>query len=337
MNIWWLAGLFFCSLALTGLCRHYALRISMLDIPNARSSHVVPTPRGGGLGVVVTFFIGSGILAWFSEVPPTDLVGVVSASGLVAAIGFADDHFQIPSIVRMTVHVVAAVLFLYVVQTLPTVPWFVTQLSLGWLGYYIAAVSLVWLLNLYNFMDGIDGIAGAEAVSVAVGGIFILWLNGSSSGYTWWLAIIAVAAAGFLYWNRPPARIFMGDVGSGFVGFVFGCFALLTSGQGGINLWTWLILLAVFAVDATVTLVRRILRGERFWQAHRSHAYQILSRSYNSHTKVTVGVLLINFFWLLPWAVLSAHLPYFSPMCATAAVLPLVVFAVKVGAGTTDT
>lgn len=308
----------------------------MLDIPNERSSHVSPTPRGGGLGLVLTFFAGSGLLACFSDIPAAVLIGVLAAGALVAAIGFADDHYHVPAILRLAVHVFASLLVLYCMQRVPVVPWFSTQIAPGWFGYAIAAVSLVWLLNLYNFMDGIDGIAGVEAVSVVTGILLIAWRNGSYALYGPWLAIFGVAAAGFLVWNWPPARIFMGDVGSGFVGFIFGCFALLTSGQEGINIWTWMILLAVFVVDATVTLIRRILRGERFWQAHRSHAYQIASRRYKSHARVTTAVLLINIFWLLPWAVMSTHWLFFAPVCAFAAVFPLVVLAVKIGAGTTN-
>lgn len=334
MNSWWLAALFLCSFVLTGLCRLYALRIRMLDIPNARSSHAVPTPRGGGIGLVLTFLIGSSLFVRHSVVPDTIIVGVMLAGALVATVGFVDDHHHLPAVLRLAVHALASLILLYVVKMIPVVPWFSTQLSLGWFGYVMAGISLVWLLNLYNFMDGIDGIAGVEAVSVVGGAILILWMNSSHGFYGLWLAALGVAVAGFLVWNLPPAKIFMGDVGSGFVGFVLGCFAVLTSGQQGINIWTWLILLAVFIVDATVTLIRRLLRRDRFWQAHRSHAYQILSRRYNSHARVTIGVLLINVFWLLPWAIVSARMPFYALFCVLVAVLPLVVLAVKVGAGT---
>ncbi len=336
MSSWWLAGLFLCSLALTGLCRLYALRIRMLDIPNVRSSHTTPTPRGGGLGLVLTFLIGSSLFVRHSDIPDTIIIGVVLAGALVATAGFVDDRYHLPAVLRLVVHVLASLILLYVIQIIPVVPWFSTQLALGWFGYVIAGISLVWLLNLYNFMDGIDGLAGVEAVSVVAGAILILWLNGNYDPYGPWLAVLGVAVAGFLVWNLPPARIFMGDVGSGFVGFIIGCFAVLTSGQQGINLWTWCILLAVFIVDATVTLIRRLLRGERFWQAHRSHAYQILSRRYDSHARVTIGVLLINVLWLLPWAIISARMPSYALFCVLVAVLPLVVLAVRVGSGTTN-
>ncbi len=297
----------------------------MLDIPNVRSSHSVPTPRGGGLGLVLTFMFGSILYAVFSEIPAGIIGGVMLSSALIAIVGFVDDHYHLPAPLRLAAHILASVLFLYSVE-----------LNMGWLGYAVACFSMVWLLNLYNFMDGIDALAGAETVFVVAAVIFILWLDGGYFPYGPWLAVLGVAVGGFLVWNRPPAKIFMGDVGSGFLGFTLASFAILTSSQQGVNVWTWLILSAVFIVDATVTLLRRIVRGECFWKAHRSHAYQILSRRYCSHLRVTVAILAVNICWLLPWAVISARWPSSGFLCALAAIFPLLILALRIGAGTTN-
>ncbi|MDQ6959827.1 MAG: hypothetical protein Q9M27_02270, partial [Mariprofundaceae bacterium] len=169
----------------------------------------------------------------------------------------------------------------------------VWTLSLGWFGNVLAALGIVWLINLYNFMDGIDGLAGGEAVTVAVGGAILLGLGGAMD-----LALVALllaaASGGFLIWNWPPARIFMGDVGSGFLGYVFAIIALASEKAGAVPAIVWVVLLAIFIFDATYTLMWRVLNGERWYAAHRSHAYQRLVQGGWSHLRVTNTLLCIN-------------------------------------------
>lgn len=336
MNIWWMVGFFFCSLFLIGACRRYALRVHMLDIPNARSSHITPTPRGGGIGMVLTFLAGSILTASSSALPPGVMANALLACSLVAIIGFIDDHYPLSTLLRLSVHALSSVILLSTIEVPNLLPWTASGTHIYGLDYLILGIALVWLLNLYNFMDGIDGIAAIEGLSVICGALFILWINGSLEVYGSWIGILGMSVAGFLIWNWPPAKIFMGDVGSGFLGFTLGCFAILTSVNQGINIWSWFILLAVFIVDATVTLLRRLCRGDRFWMAHRSHAYQILSRRYKSHGKVTLGVLLINTIWLLPWAYLSTVDSFYPLFCVPAATLPLIILVFRIGAGTTN-
>src|SRR5690606_17291136 len=183
--------------------------------------------------------------------------------------------------------------------------------ELAWFGHALAALYLVWLLNLYNFMDGIDGIASVEAICVALGGALVYLLSVSASGVAasgGWLppVLLAAAVAGFLVWNFPPARIFMGDAGSGFIGIVLGVLSIQAAAMQPALLWCWLILLGVFVVDATQTLLRRLLRGEKVYEAHRSHAYQFAARACGRHLPVTLAVLALNVLWLLPVAVLVA-------------------------------
>ena len=180
-------------------------------------------------------------------------------------------------------------------------------------------------------MDGIDGIAGVEAICVAGGGALIIRLNNGDAAQSFWLMTLAAATLGFLFWNWPPAKIFMGDACSGFLGFILGIFALVTSATAGINLWSWLILLGIFLTDATITLIRRILRKEKFYKAHRSHGYQILSRRFNSHLKVTLYCLFINIFWLFPLASLASFHSEWGAVCALIAFSPLVTLAFIIG------
>ena len=171
----------------------------------------------------------------------------------------------------------------------------------------LVVVALVWLLNLYNFMDGIDGIAGIEALSstLVVGMLFLFAFD--NQGLSSLNLLMFASVIGFLVWNFPPAKIFMGDTGSGFLGLMLGALALYSSHIAAQMFWVWLIMLGVFIVDATYTLSRRLLRGEKVYEAHRSHAYQYASRKYGSHRPVTLATLMINLCWLSPWAIVVSY------------------------------
>ena len=167
------------------------------------------------------------------------------------------------------------------------------------------------MVNLYNFMDGIDGIAGVEATMAGAVGAMLSWYTGLPS-IAVCAAVVAAGAAGFLVWNRPPAKIFMGDVGSGVLGFFFAVIALASETRGGPPLIVWAGLLGVFIVDATATLVRRVLHGEKWYSAHRSHAYQRAVQAGWSHARVTGAVMLINVLLALA-AVVAGALPSTLP------------------------
>lgn len=336
MSFWWYPTLFLGSVVLTGLIRFLALRIELLDIPNGRSSHTIPTPRGGGVAIIITFFLGGLPLLFAGAVSEPMFYGACVCGGMIALVGIVDDYKSLSPALRFMVHTIAAIAVCYVVPVPPLIPFAVDRPDLAWLAYILMVLGLVWFVNLFNFMDGIDGIAGGQVVTVGAGAAFILWLNRGDSGDIQWLLVLVLAGLGFLCWNRPPAKIFMGDGGSGFLGFMFGYLALFTAAEGRINHWSWLILQGVFLVDASVTLLRRIWRGERFYQAHRSHAYQILSRRYQSHAKVTMGVIVINIVWLTPLAALAAHYTHFSHLITAVAISPLIVFAFSVGAGKSE-
>ncbi|MBA6118448.1 glycosyltransferase family 4 protein [Pseudomonas sp. NC26] len=320
------------SLAMTAALRRYALSRSLLDIPNARSSHTLPTPRGGGVAFVMSFLIAMLVLGWSGVVPTALLVGVLGAAGLVALIGFMDDHGHIAARWRLLGHFLAAGWGLYWLGGMPPLTLFGLQLDLAWLGAMLGALYLVWLLNLYNFMDGIDGLASIEAICACLGGCLLYWLTGNTQAL-WLPLLLAATVAGFLFWNFPPARIFMGDAGSGFLGIVLGLLALQAGWINPLLFWGWLILLGVFVVDATFTLVRRLLRGEKVYEAHRSHAYQHASRQYGSHLPVSLAVAAINLGWLLPIAVAVVVLQLDGAVGTLVAYGPLTLLAIKYRAG----
>jgi Fuc2NAc and GlcNAc transferase len=334
MAFWWLLpAVFVFSLGMTGLLRRYALARSLMDIPNARSSHSVPTPRGGGVAIVLSFLFALPLLAIIQGLPWAPIIALVGAGAWVALVGFLDDHGHIAARWRLLSHFGASIWALYWLGGLPPIAVFGFTLELGWAGHGLAAIYLVWLLNLYNFMDGIDGIASIEAVCVCLGGGLLYFLSGSAIEDAAFVLVLAMAVGGFLLWNFPPARIFMGDAGSGFLGVVLGILSLQAAAAEASWLWAWLILLGVFVVDATFTLLRRLLRGDKVYEAHRSHAYQFASRRFGRHLPVTLAVAAINLFWLLPMALWVGLGGLDGVVGLILAYFPLVGLAVKFRAG----
>jgi Fuc2NAc and GlcNAc transferase len=320
---------------LTWILWSYLVRLGPMDIPNLRSSHKIPVPRGGGLSIVLVFLVA---IAWLVQERALD-TGLARALGgggiMIAGVGFLDDHVSLSVWLRLSVHFFAAGCALWWLRKLP-----ILQLSHG--GHFsgglvqvLTLFGLVWLTNLYNFMDGIDGLAGMQAVIVC-GLIGFLFLRSGMQGFAQTAWLLAAASGGFLIWNWAPARIFMGDVGSGFLGFVLGVLAISSSAVHPRLAWPWSILLAVFIVDSTVTLMWRVLNGKRWYQAHCSHAYQHAARELDSHWKVTLTVAAINLVWLFPLAWEAFVRPAAGPTLCFVAIAPLAYTAILCRAGRSD-
>lgn len=289
------------SWAGTGLFRRHASASRWLDLPTARSSHTVPTPRGGGVAIVVSFLLwvtALGLAGWCES---RLSIAIVGSGFLVASLGYLDDRRSLPARWRFLGHAVAGVWALWWLGTIPSVPVLGMLVDLSYAGPVLCGLYLVWMVNLFNFMDGIDGIASVEAITTTLGGALLWWLTGSGTG--WSVALVfAACVAGFLVWNFPPAKIFMGDAGSGFLGLMVALLSLWCGQSRPALFWSWFILIGFFMVDATTTLVRRVSRGERFFEAHRAHAYQYAARSVGGHLPVTLACGVINVLWLLPIA-----------------------------------
>jgi len=327
-----LSSLVLCAV-LTGAARRLALSLGVMDVPNDRSSHRMVTPRGGGVAIVVATSAAMIVCAYLGTVQLRMLIAMLGGGAAVAAVGFLDDRRGVPAGARLAVHVAASIW---------TVAWLggFTSLAVGshaalpgWLGQTLAVLAIVWTLNLFNFMDGIDGLAASEAVFVAGAGAILTASVAPESAASAAAAVFACACAGFLPWNWPPARIFMGDVGSGYLGYAIATFTLQAARGHPAMLWVWLILGGVFFVDATLTLLRRSLRGERVHHPHRSHAYQWLARRWQSHRRVTSIAIAVNLSWLLPCAIFAACHPRQAPWLALLGCAPLAVLAWMAGAG----
>jgi Fuc2NAc and GlcNAc transferase len=333
-TLWGCAFAIALSWVLTWRVRRMALVRGILDQPNERSSHFVPTPRGGGIAIVITTTVGLLLLFAAGELDLHLAVALIGGGTAVAVVGFLDDRRQLPARIRLAVHIGAALWALISLGGLPPLRVGGHIALLGPVGYVLGVLGIVWALNLFNFMDGIDGIAASEAVFVVWGAAFVA---GASGGAYAAGMVVGAACCGFLLWNWPPAKIFMGDVGSGYLGYVIGVLAVAAARDNPAALWIWLILGGVFFVDATVTLIRRALRRERLYEAHRSHAYQRFARRWQSHGRATMAALAIDFCWLLPCALFAIKHPPLAAWIAVVALAPLAILVFFTGAGRAET
>lgn len=263
---------FLASWLATGIARGYALHKQLIDTPDdPRRNHVCATPRGGGIAMAIVILAACLWLA-FSRHHAWGMLGLGLV--LVAGIGWWDDHRPLAARWRLLVHVIAAGCLA------------VGGLGFGWpwwlaLGALFAAVVLI---NIWNFMDGIDGIAASQAILVAAA-TGLLLAPGVMQGFA---LIVALTVAGFLPWNFPKARIFMGDVGSGALGYVLAGMWAMGFAENMRTGWLLMLPLSAFLIDASLTLLRRILRRDRWWEAHSTHSYQLLARRLSSHVLVSL-------------------------------------------------
>lgn len=305
------------SCLLTLVLRRRALSKGMLDVPNSRSSHSVPTPRGGGLAIVVAAELAAAYLWVRGQITPGLFAVLFLGGGAVAAIGYADDARGLKARTRFIVHLLAATGAVVLLggaalgtAVLPAFPAAV--------GLLVLVLAACWSVNLFNFMDGIDGIAASEFVFVCLAAAGLMVISRGFDGTASLLVLLAAATAGFLVWNWAPAKIFMGDVGSGFLGYLIAVLALYCSSIEGLSIWTWMILYSIFVADSTVTLMRRMVNGARWYEAHRSHAYQHLSRRWNSHSRVCWAMGAVNVLLVAPLAYLSDRFPQYGMSMALA-------------------
>jgi Fuc2NAc and GlcNAc transferase len=318
---------------LTWMVRGFAVSRGVIDVPNERSSHSVPTPRAGGIAIVTTVLVTVALHGAYSQTWPGLKAALLLGGTLVAVIGFIDDWRPIAAWVRLSIHFLAVAWCAWSLGALPPINFGFSVWHPGLVGAACAVVFLVWFVNLYNFMDGVDGIASVEAISVGGIAAALLAEYGGDASTVWVLVVFVSAVGGFLLWNWPPAKIFLGDTGSGFLGIALGAIAWATVTSGQLSAWVWLILVGSFVSDATVTLFRRWRRGERLQAAHRSHAYQRLSRRFGSHLKVTLIFLAINLGWLGPLAWAATVWPSSGGVLTLVAWTPLAILAWRRGAG----
>ncbi len=293
---WLLAGFLITVLLVRGAIG-YARRRGMLDLPGQRRSHHVPTPRGGGAGIVVAMLVCLPGVGWsWSGVWAGHLVlaGLCVALLLVALAGWWDDHRSLPILPRLGAQLLGVALFSVSLVAIG-MPWW-------WLPLLLAGGA--WSINLHNFMDGIDGLLAQQVIFVGGGLAAVAWMA-SQPVLALFAACLAVSTLGFWCFNRPPARIFMGDVGSGSVGLLIFAFSAMLWQVDHDLLWPALILSSAFVVDASLTLLTRIWLGRRWYAAHREHLYQWLVRCWGTHARVDAAYMGWNMLVAAPLAWLA--------------------------------
>lgn len=296
---------------LTNVMRSLSLRHRILDIPNARSSHQIPTPRGGGVAIVTVFLLSLSTLVLMHKTPWDLSVALLGGGFMIALLGYLDDLYQIKNSYRLSLHFAASLWALYFIGGFPIIDVGIAHIVNPKVGFFLGLLGIVWSINFYNFMDGIDGLAGMQGLFMAISASVLLSYLGVSA-ISLVFALVAATLLGFTILNFPPAKIFLGDVGSGFLGFVFAVLSIYCAKQLLLPLNFWLILSGVFLWDATFTLFYRIGKGDRWYQAHREHAYQALILRGLSHQQVTLGILGFNVLVLLPLSVAALFKPAHS-------------------------
>ena len=325
-----LLSVFACSLVGNYFYPRLAMRLRIHAVPNYRSLHPQTMPRGAGI-VVAAVHLTAVAIAYRLGVIDGDYLMVFCVGGLaVAMVGIADDRFELPAVFRLAVQIAAALWILFWFGGMPPLGMGSLLVDLGWLGSVLAALGMVWFFNLFNFMDGVDGMATSGTIYVTAAAALILMWN-DDAALALLAALLCAAAAGFAYFNWPPAKVFLGDAGSSFFSYTIAALILGSLWSDGMSLWTWLILLGYFVVDTTVTLLIRMFRTKKWYHAHRAHAYQNLARLWGDHLRVVRLVLLIELLWLLPLALLSVQLHAFAPAITVLAFAPIVVFVVRNG------
>jgi len=287
---------FICSLLLTRSLSTPGTWFYILDHPNERSLHDSPTPRAGGLAIIIAIAVFLGFLSVTTDFRLSGIFWLAIASVLVAVVSYIDDHMSLPFLLRLIVQTTAAGLLIYGGFSISDIqfPGFLLELP-DLVSYLITGLFIVWMTNLYNFMDGMDGFAGGMTV-IGFGTLALVgWLAGNDD-FMLVNIVIAAATAGFLVFNFPPARIFMGDVGSSFLGFLVAGNSIWASKLEILPLWFSILIFSPFIVDATVTLLRRLINGEKIWEAHKTHFYQILAQSGWGHKRTVLweyGLMLL--------------------------------------------
>ncbi len=349
--------IFFLSIALTKVNILLAERINFKSIANERSSHFEPVANGGGLSFLLITVLGLFFFKDFQGFSVENSNYFLIASFLIGIIGYIDDLKDISPLPRFLFQVFAASLVILSFSRFPHINFFDFIISNKIMVSVFGIIFLVWLTNLYNFMDGIDGLATLQGIFILFSYFFIIFvagddlleINQEKLFFLHSIIILMSALFGFLIFNFPNSSIFMGDVGSSFLGFYLASMGIYAASNNWIYFWTFTIIWSIFLVDATVTLLSRIWRRDKWYDAHRTHAYQKINQIYMrkiknkyddesdirtvSHKFVCFFYSGVNLFWVFPLSLLSIKYPQFGFMIAFICFLPIVIGSLYVEAG----
>ena len=302
------------SFGLTGVFTWYARRRGMYDVPAERHSHTEPTPRGGGAGLVITVILASILMYRYGLTSGFWPVCALPGFVVLALVGWWDDRVSLSALLRFLVQLGVSI---YLLGCLGAV-----GMAAGLWASIVAGIFLMWTINLYNFMDGSNGMAGFQGVFVGVVSCF-LFLRAGDTATALLSAVLAAACLGFLPWNLGRARVFLGDVASGSLGFCFGAILIFGVISGSLAApVAWLVML-VFLGDASLTLLARVIRGERWYNPHKEHLYQRLISGGWTHGRVVLLYQLINLVLVVPAIAVAVNYPASAMVVASVASLAL--------------
>jgi len=295
-----------------------AKKLGFIAYPNHRSLHQQPTFTAGGISFVLSFLV----LSYFSSLDKQWWITILSATVLLSVISLCDDRKQISALARFFCQLIAVLSLYYCAYD------YFSHHSIFLSMFFF--FSGIWFINLFNFMDGIDTLATLQAIIVMLCACLQLYYFYPDHHLTSIFLLATAAVAGFLPWNITPAKLFMGDVGSISLAFILLSLALLSISQSTLTIYSWLILMAMFWSDASITLLKRLWRGEVWHRAHRSHFYQEWVKNGRSHLRVSCFYMLLNIIWLLPMSMMSLRYPEYGLYCTIVAILPIVgLFIIK--------
>lgn len=281
------------TLVLTGWLRNLSIRNNWFDLPTDRGSHHDPIPNIGGLAMAVVVFSAITMLVLFGKLTFTEAFVWLFVVSVLGIVGFIDDIKDLSTRLRLFVHIIAGIIVVYVCGGINQLDLGFKVMEFGYISYLLGLVWVVGFINMYNFMDGINALAGCQALICGL--LFALWFwLFEQTGNSMILLSIAAASAGFLYWNLTPARVFMGDSGSTMLGGLFAVVCLKLHNDEQLPIIFPALVFAWFLLDTSVTLIRRFVKGEKIWQAHRQHFYQKLAVTPKDHIKVTGMISLLT-------------------------------------------
>ncbi|MBT7542867.1 MAG: hypothetical protein HN613_02265 [Gammaproteobacteria bacterium] len=315
------------------LIEKFSLKYVVLDKPSNRSSHKLPTPTVGGLAILISYFIYFLMLSNFVHIYSEPLSILLISLIPIVIIGLIDDFKEINIFARLATQFFVALFFVgyFQINTLNLEDNIYSQSSI--IVIILSILLSVWLMNLYNFMDGIDGYASIECIFVSFAASLIIYLNNSESLIYLYLLGLGFSVTGFIIMNWHPARIFMGDTGSVAIGCIFAFFTIYTGNESVISIYTWLILLSVFISDSTYTLIVRIVTKTNVLKPHLTHGFHIVTRKNKSQLFTLCSLFVINIVWVLPLALLSNIFINYHIIITFIAYLPLILYLINIGAG----
>ena len=324
---------FLLTLSITYLLIRFSKKIGMMDSPNERSSHAVPTPKGGGLGFFIVFTIIS--LGFYSFLPNYSPIvfPLLFGGPVVVALGWLDDRYSLPAVLRLFVHFLVAVLIYGLVTQGFLLPLNISFLpDHFWINFVFCVLFIAWFINLYNFMDGVDGQASCTAIAGSILMAVVAGIHGSYE-ISMIYCLIGYTVGGFLFHNWSPAKIFMGDTGSYFLGFLFASLALISKVHANVSFYSHIIIFGFFIFDTTYILFRRMLGGKPLFEAHQTFLFHKLMKKDWSHRRISTFYTMVMILWLFPLANLASIYDNWGMAIVTLAYFPLWIFAVYHQAG----